>query len=121
MLLTLALFDRKFTNVLAISFTSLILNELLMVAYEIRHWCVPTRQNPGTRTADRRRPCNTMATEWRRHVYMIYAEVVTLLVYLASLVFLQDYFGTRPPTQRGKQPTGTNTAAGARLCVGPQT
>jgi len=60
MLLTLALFDRKFTNVLAISFTSLIFNELLMVAYEIRHWCVPTRQRLLRRMAYRRRSSLTM-------------------------------------------------------------
>ena len=38
MLLTIALFDRKFTNVVAISYTALILNELLTVGYEIRTW-----------------------------------------------------------------------------------
>ena len=40
MLLSIALFDRAFTNIVAISFTALILNELLVVAYEIRTWCV---------------------------------------------------------------------------------
>ena len=40
MLLSIALFDRAFTNIVAISFTALILNELLVIAYEIRTWCV---------------------------------------------------------------------------------
>ena len=51
---------------------------------------------------------------------MIYAEVVTLLVYLASLVFLQDYFGTRTLMTQEKQQAGTNTTTGIRLCVESQ-
>jgi phospholipid-translocating ATPase len=38
MLLSLFLFESEFINIVAISFTSLILNELIMVALEITTW-----------------------------------------------------------------------------------
>jgi phospholipid-translocating ATPase len=41
MILSLVLFENEFLNIVAISFTSLILTELLMVALEITTWSVP--------------------------------------------------------------------------------
>ncbi|EFP84901.2 phospholipid-translocating ATPase [Puccinia graminis f. sp. tritici CRL 75-36-700-3] len=64
MILSLILFENEFLNIVSISFTSLILTELLMVALEITTW----------------------------HRYMIVAEVVTLLLYLTSMAFLPEYF-----------------------------
>lgn len=40
MILSLLLFETEFLNIVAISFTALILNELIMVALEITKWCV---------------------------------------------------------------------------------
>ncbi|EGG00609.1 putative aminophospholipid translocase [Melampsora larici-populina 98AG31] len=64
MILSLVMFENEFINIVAISFTSLILTELLMVALEITTW----------------------------HRYMIVAEVTTLLLYLISMAFLPEYF-----------------------------
>ncbi|WAQ89635.1 hypothetical protein PtA15_11A325 [Puccinia triticina] len=64
MILSLILFENEFLNIVSISFTSLILTELLMVALEITTW----------------------------HRYMIVAEVVTLLIYLTSMAFLPEFF-----------------------------
>jgi len=33
--------------------------------------------------------------EFPRHVYMVIAEIVTLLLYAVSVVFLPEYFGRR--------------------------
>jgi phospholipid-translocating ATPase len=41
MILALVLFENEFLNIVAISFTALILNELIMVALEITIWHVP--------------------------------------------------------------------------------
>ena len=41
MILALFLFENEFLNIVAISFTALILNELIMVALEITIWYVP--------------------------------------------------------------------------------
>lgn len=38
MLMTIWLFENEFTNIVAITFTALLLNELLMVALEITKW-----------------------------------------------------------------------------------
>lgn len=38
MIMSLVLFENEFLNIVAISFTSLILNELIMVALEITTW-----------------------------------------------------------------------------------
>lgn len=38
MLVSLVLFETEFLNIVSISFTSLILNELIMVALEITTW-----------------------------------------------------------------------------------
>ena len=40
MIISLALFETEFLNIVAISFTALILNELIMVALEVTIWCV---------------------------------------------------------------------------------
>jgi phospholipid-translocating ATPase len=64
MIIALVLFENEFLNIVAISFTALILNELIMVALEITIW----------------------------HVYMIISEVVTLGIYAFSMIFLPEYF-----------------------------
>ena len=61
----LVLFESEFLHVVAISFTALILTELLMVALMIRTW----------------------------HWLMVVAEFLSLGCYLASLAFLNEYFG----------------------------
>ena len=65
MLLGLWLFESEFIHVVAITFTSLILTELLMVALTIRTW----------------------------HLIMILSEIVSIIIYVSSLVVLKDYFG----------------------------
>lgn len=68
----LLLFESEFVHVVAISFTALVLTELLMVALTVRTW----------------------------HWLMVVAEFFSLGCYLASLAFLNEYFGkgaTRPP------------------------
>uniref|UniRef100_A0AAR2K6L6 Phospholipid-transporting ATPase n=1 Tax=Pygocentrus nattereri TaxID=42514 RepID=A0AAR2K6L6_PYGNA len=60
----LVLFDQEFVHVVAISFTALILTELLMVALTVRTW----------------------------HWLMVVAEFFSLGCYLASLAFLNEYF-----------------------------
>uniref|UniRef100_A0A671MBF4 Phospholipid-transporting ATPase n=1 Tax=Sinocyclocheilus anshuiensis TaxID=1608454 RepID=A0A671MBF4_9TELE len=60
----LVLFDQEFVHVVAISFTALILTELLMVALTVRTW----------------------------HWLMVVAELISLGCYLASLAFLNEYF-----------------------------
>ena len=62
----LLLFDSEFIHIVAITFTSLILTELLMVALTIRTW----------------------------HVLMILAELASFGIYVISLVILNEYFGT---------------------------
>ncbi|KAI8617551.1 protein transporter [Chytriomyces sp. MP71] len=64
MLLSLLLFDNEFLHVVSISFTSLIFNELLMVAFEIHTW----------------------------HTWMIYSEVATVVIYVASMWVLSTDF-----------------------------
>ncbi|KAI5608017.1 putative phospholipid-transporting ATPase IIB isoform X2, partial [Silurus asotus] len=60
----LVLFDQEFVHVVTISFTALILTELLMVALTVRTW----------------------------HWLMVVAEFFSLGCYLASLAFLNEYF-----------------------------
>lgn len=43
MIMCLVLFETEFLNIVSISFTALILNELIMVALEITTWCVRLR------------------------------------------------------------------------------
>ena len=40
MIMSLVLFEREFLHIVSISFTSLVLNELIMVALEITTWLV---------------------------------------------------------------------------------
>jgi phospholipid-translocating ATPase len=65
MLLSIWLFENEFVNIVSISFTALIFNELLMVALEIQTW----------------------------HLYMVLAEVVTFLIYIVSMTVLKTDFG----------------------------
>jgi phospholipid-translocating ATPase len=60
----LLLFEDEFIHIVAISFSSLILTELIMVALNIRTW----------------------------HYLMILAELISLVLYLLSLIILHDYF-----------------------------
>ncbi|KIK19433.1 hypothetical protein PISMIDRAFT_107630 [Pisolithus microcarpus 441] len=64
MIMSLVLFENEFLNIVAISFTALIINELIMVGIEITTW----------------------------HTYMVIAEVVTLFLYVISIAFLPEYF-----------------------------
>ena len=84
MILALFLFENEFLNIVAISFTALILNELIMVALEITIWYVLSLLS-GVLNDD---------ILLARHVYMIISEVVTLAIYALSMVFLPEYFGT---------------------------
>ncbi|XP_035127296.3 putative phospholipid-transporting ATPase IIB isoform X6 [Callithrix jacchus] len=61
----LVLFESEFVHVVAISFTALVLTELLMVALTIRTW----------------------------HWLMVVAEFLSLGCYVSSLAFLNEYFG----------------------------
>lgn len=61
----LLLFESEFVHIVAISFTSLILTELLMVALTIQTW----------------------------HWLMIVGELLSLACYVASLVFLHEFIG----------------------------
>ncbi|PFH50095.1 hypothetical protein AMATHDRAFT_4257 [Amanita thiersii Skay4041] len=65
MIVSLVLFETEFLHIVSISFTALILNELIMVALEITTW----------------------------HIYMIISEVVTLSFYVVSIAFLPEFFG----------------------------
>lgn len=61
----LILFEDEFIHIVAISFSSLILTELIMVALTIRTW----------------------------HRLMVIAEIFSLALYIISLGVLRDYFG----------------------------
>lgn len=65
MILSISLFDTDLTRIVSITFTSLILNELLLVAVKITNW----------------------------HIYMIYAQVLSLFLYIIALKILKTYFG----------------------------
>ncbi|KAG2143955.1 hypothetical protein BD769DRAFT_1747670 [Suillus cothurnatus] len=64
MIMSLLLFETEFLNIVSISFTALVINELIMVALEITTW----------------------------HIYMVISEVVTLFFYVISIAFLPEYF-----------------------------
>ena len=66
MLLSLLLFESEFLHIVAISFTALVINELIMVALEVTTW----------------------------HSYMVLSELGTALVYFGSMAVLPEYFGT---------------------------
>ena len=61
----LLLFRDEFIHVVSISFTALILTELIMVALTIRTW----------------------------HWLMVLAEFLSLAIYILSLIILKDFFG----------------------------
>ncbi len=65
MVLAIWLFDNQLARIVSISFTSLILNELILVAMEISTW----------------------------HIYMVYAQLFSVCVYGASMVILKHTFG----------------------------
>ncbi|XP_021914098.1 probable phospholipid-transporting ATPase IIB isoform X4 [Zootermopsis nevadensis] len=60
----LVMFEDEFIHIVAISFTSLVLTELIMVALTVRTW----------------------------HYIMVLAELLSLGLYILSLVVLKDYF-----------------------------
>ena len=59
------LFDDDFIHIVAISFTALILTELLMVALTVRTW----------------------------HWLMLFAELLSLVIYAVSVIILKNEFG----------------------------
>lgn len=61
----LVLFEDEFIHIVAISFTALILTELIMVALTVRTW----------------------------HYLIIVAEFFSLAVYILSLILFKNYFG----------------------------
>lgn len=65
MMLAIWLFPEDFMNIVSISFTALVFNELLMVAFEITTW----------------------------HRFMVIAEILTLLIYVCSMAWLDNDFG----------------------------
>jgi hypothetical protein len=65
MLLSALLFETEFLHIVAISYTALVINELIMVALEITTW----------------------------HAWMVLCEVGTAGVYFASMLVLPEYFG----------------------------
>lgn len=65
MLLAIFLFNQSLYQVISITFTALILTELINVAFEIHTW----------------------------HWMMIVSEIVTLIIYVVSIAFLPEYFG----------------------------
>jgi len=61
----LLLFDSEFIHAVSISFTSLILTELIMVALTIRTW----------------------------HWLMLLSEAISVAIYVITLIIFKDYFG----------------------------
>jgi len=59
------LFENDFIHIVSIAFTALILTELLMIVLAVRTW----------------------------HWLMIVGEVLSLLIYVASLFIFHSYFG----------------------------
>jgi len=68
MLLSLLLFESEFLHIVAISYTALVINELIMVSLEITTW----------------------------YTYMILSLLGTALVYFGSMSLLPAYFGQSP-------------------------
>ena len=64
MLLSLFLFENSLINIVSITFTALILTELINVAVEINTW----------------------------NRYMVLSELITLLLYLCSMLYLNTSF-----------------------------
>lgn len=65
MLMSLFLFESNLINIVTITFTALILTELLNVAFEIHRW----------------------------NKIMVLSELLTLAVYFGSMLLLRGYFG----------------------------
>lgn len=65
MILSLFLFENNLINIVSITFTALILTELFNVAFEIQTW----------------------------NRYMVLSEIISMLVYVISMVVLKTYFG----------------------------
>lgn len=85
MIMSLVLFENEFLHIVSISFTALILNELIMVALEITTWLVAlTFLGPSF---------PDLVTTIFRHLYMVVSEIVTLFFYIISIAFLPEYFG----------------------------
>ena len=86
MIMSLVLFENEFLNIVSISFTALILNELIMVALEITTWYAL-------------HICKSIieSDACARHLYMVISEVVTQFFYVISIAFLPEYFGTSFP------------------------
>lgn len=74
MIASLVLFESEFLNIVSISFSALVLNELIMVAVEVTTW----------------------------HTLMILSEVFTLALYVVSILFLPEYFGASGEGGRGR-------------------
>ena len=66
MLLSLLLFESEFLHIVAISYTALVINELIMVSLEITTW----------------------------HKAMVFSLLGTTIVYFGSMPLLPAYFGT---------------------------
>ena len=82
----IVLFDADFIHIVAITFTALILTELLMVALTIRTW----------------------------HWMMVVAELASFVIYIISLVILKDYFGMSQYVYASSWHTG-NVVYGASM------
>jgi phospholipid-translocating ATPase len=63
---SLLLFEQDFNHIVAITFTALVLTEILMVGLTVRSW----------------------------HILMIIAMLLSLICYVASLVILNEFFDT---------------------------
>lgn len=87
----LLLFESEFVHIVAISFTSLILTELLMVALTIQTW----------------------------HWLVMVAELLSLACYVASLVFLHDFIGEQPQTC-AKAESGESQSSFSISAIGPR-
>jgi phospholipid-translocating ATPase len=83
MTMSLLLFENEFLNIVAISFTALVLNELIMVALEITTWYAHHLDHGVFQ----------LSLWYPRHLYMVIAEIVTLIFYAISMAFLPEYFG----------------------------
>lgn len=68
MYLSFFLFEAEFIHIVSITFTALIITELLMVALTVRTW----------------------------HYIMIICELLSLGLYVASLFIFKSYFGQSP-------------------------
>ena len=86
MIMSLVLFENEFLHIVSISFTALILNELIMVALEITTWYIVFGPTYNI----------LLLFCVLRHIYMVVSEVVTLFFYVISVAFLPAYFGMHP-------------------------